>query len=212
MLPTQVTFNGMPNTRWWAFEDSRTNFGDIKPDTTDLAKLLLIEFGLVYANDWFLVPFTVPAGSDRDRPRHGGDQRVRRAHLDRGRRPRRRRRLAALGDVPASASRATGTRPADLSLLMPPAAQKVLEGAPLEEVLLARDEMANMVWGDRADDPAAVGRAEARARSRRTRPRAFFERDLERRLGAPPEPPPPRRRGEDPLPGDELACPRTGSR
>ena len=21
MLPTQATFNGMPNTRWWAFED-----------------------------------------------------------------------------------------------------------------------------------------------------------------------------------------------
>jgi hypothetical protein len=55
MLPTQVKFNGMPNTRWWAFEDSRTNFGDVKPDTTDLAKLLLIEFGLIYANDWFLV-------------------------------------------------------------------------------------------------------------------------------------------------------------
>ena len=53
----------MPNTRWWTFEDGRTNFGDVKPDTTDLAKLLLIEFGLVYANDWFLVPFTVPAGS-----------------------------------------------------------------------------------------------------------------------------------------------------
>jgi hypothetical protein len=47
MLPTQVTFNGMPNTRWWRFEDGRTNFGDVKPDTTDLAKLLLIELGLV---------------------------------------------------------------------------------------------------------------------------------------------------------------------
>lgn len=63
MLPTQVTFNGMPNTRWWEFEDSRTNFGDIRPDTTDLAKLLLIEFGLTFANDWFLVPFTVPSGT-----------------------------------------------------------------------------------------------------------------------------------------------------
>ena len=62
MLPTQVTFNGMPNTRWWTFEDNRTNFGDVKPDTTDLAKLMLIEFALVYANDWFLVPFTMPAG------------------------------------------------------------------------------------------------------------------------------------------------------
>jgi len=41
MMPTQVTFNGMPNARWWAFEDGATNFGDVKPDTTDLAKLLL---------------------------------------------------------------------------------------------------------------------------------------------------------------------------
>jgi hypothetical protein len=62
-LPTAVTFNGMPNTRWWTFEDSRTNFGDIKPDTTDLAKLMLMDFGLIYANDWFLIPYTVPAGS-----------------------------------------------------------------------------------------------------------------------------------------------------
>ena len=28
--PTPVTFNGMPNTRWWAFEDGRTNFGDVE--------------------------------------------------------------------------------------------------------------------------------------------------------------------------------------
>jgi hypothetical protein len=63
MLPTAVTFNGMPNTRHWAFEDGRTNFGDVKPDTTDLGKLLLLEIGLIYANDWFIVPFTVPSGS-----------------------------------------------------------------------------------------------------------------------------------------------------
>jgi len=63
MLPTRATFNGMPNSRWWRFEDSRTDFGDIAPDTTDLAKLLLVEFGLVFAGDWFVVPFTVPASS-----------------------------------------------------------------------------------------------------------------------------------------------------
>ena len=53
----------MPNTRWWTFEEGRTNFGDIDPDTTDVNKLLLMEFALVYANDWFLLPFTVPAGT-----------------------------------------------------------------------------------------------------------------------------------------------------
>jgi hypothetical protein len=33
-----------PNTRWWAFEDGKTNFGDIRPGTNEIAKLLLIEF------------------------------------------------------------------------------------------------------------------------------------------------------------------------
>src|SRR4030095_7404546 len=62
-IPVPVVFDGMPNTRWWSFEDRRTNFGDIKPDTTDLSKLLLMEFGLIYANDWFMVPVTLPVGS-----------------------------------------------------------------------------------------------------------------------------------------------------
>ncbi len=51
MIPVPVSFAGMPNTRWWAFEDSKTNFGDIDASTTDLPKLLLLEFALVYAND-----------------------------------------------------------------------------------------------------------------------------------------------------------------
>ena len=55
-MPAPIVFEGMPNTRWWAFEDRRTNFGDVRPDTTDLGKLLLMEFALVYANDWFVLP------------------------------------------------------------------------------------------------------------------------------------------------------------
>ena len=55
-IPTPIQFDGMPHTRWWRFEEGRSNFGDIDPDTTDINKLLLIEFGLVYANDWFLLP------------------------------------------------------------------------------------------------------------------------------------------------------------
>ena len=30
-IPAPVRFNGMPDTRWWAFEDGKTNFGDIRP-------------------------------------------------------------------------------------------------------------------------------------------------------------------------------------
>ena len=62
-IPVPVSFSGMPNTRWWAFEEKQTNFGDIDASTTDLAKLLFMEFALVYSNDWFVVPSTLPAGT-----------------------------------------------------------------------------------------------------------------------------------------------------
>lgn len=188
MLPVGVTFNGMPNTRWWTFEDGRTNFGDVKPDTTDLAKLLLIEFGLVYANDWYMVPFTVPAGSLA---------RVEGVAVTNVFGERIWVEAAGSGDdedwqrwaMFLMSVRGEAHVPADLTLMIPPAAQQVLEGPPLEEVALARDEMANQVWGieQTVPLPSGVGKrgGEAAAETR-----GWHERDLERRLGAPPQPPP----------------------
>lgn len=145
LLPANVTFDGMPNTRWWAFEDGKTNFGNIKPDPTDLAKLLLIEFGLVYANDWFLVPFELPAGSiakirgiavtnvfgERtwiDPAGAGTDEQWQRWGMFTIN-------TTAVGDA------------VDTSLLLVPSSPKIMDGAPIEDVMLVRDEMANMVWG-----------------------------------------------------------------
>ena len=76
---------------------------------------------------------------------------------------------------------------ADTSLLLLPTAPGVLEGAPLEEVLLVRDEVANMVWGIETTVPSPTGEGTpGREAARDTR--RFFERDLARRLGAPPAP------------------------
>jgi hypothetical protein len=80
--------------------------------------------------------------------------------------------------------------PADLSLLVPPAAQKVLEGAPLEEILFARDEMANMVWAIEKTIALPSGDPK-RGREAAYETRYTYEQDLERRLGGPPLPPPP---------------------
>ena len=77
VIPIPVSFSGMPNTRWWAFEDSKTNFGDIDASTTDLAKLLFMEFALVYANDWFVIPYTLPAGAIASIASFRRDQRLR---------------------------------------------------------------------------------------------------------------------------------------
>ncbi len=145
-IPAPVRFNGMPDTRWWAFEDGKTNFGDVRPGTTDLAKLLLVEFGLVYANDWFVFPYTVPTGSVLNvRGLAVTNTFGERFWIE------------AAGSGPDEAWQrwsmftlnVKGERgePADLTLLVLPTVPKVQEGEPLEEVALIRDEVANMAWG-----------------------------------------------------------------
>lgn len=158
-FPVPVSFSGMPNTRWWKFEDSQTNFGDINPDTTDLNKMLFIEFALIYANDWFLVPFTLPAGSIAEvkgisvinvfgektwiEPAGKGlDDDWKRWNMF------------------ALNVKGNQREPADNSLLILPTVDKIQEGKPIEEVVFIRDEIANMVWAieKRIPVPTGVGK------------------------------------------------------
>lgn len=155
-IPTPITFDGMPNTRWWTFEEGKINFGDIRPDTTDINKLLLIEFGLVYANDWYLVPITLPAGAIA---KVGGMtvKNVFGEHLwinatGRGRDDDPNRWTMYSMDI-AGVDR----RPADLSFMVVPSVPKIQEGDPIEEIQLTRDEVANMVWGIETRVPLPSG-------------------------------------------------------
>jgi hypothetical protein len=190
LLPAPVSFDGMPNTRWWAFEDGKTNFGDIRPDTTDLAKLLLIEFGLVYANDWFLVPRVLPAGSlarvrglavtnvfgERtwvEAAGSGADDDWQRWAMF----------LVNVREADADVER--GDEAADTALVLLPTTMTVQEGRPLEEVRLIRDEVANMVWGIETSVPLPTGQSKPGREAARER-RAFLQEELARRLAAAP--------------------------
>jgi hypothetical protein len=55
-LPNHITFRGMADPRWWDFETGVTDFGQLDAEHVDLPKLLVMEFALVYGNDWFVVP------------------------------------------------------------------------------------------------------------------------------------------------------------
>jgi hypothetical protein len=55
-LPAPVRFKGQPQPRFWEMEESQTDFGKIDTSTTGLLHLLLAEFGLIYSNDWFMLP------------------------------------------------------------------------------------------------------------------------------------------------------------
>jgi hypothetical protein len=156
MLPAPVAYDGMPDPRWWAFEDGRTSFAGVRADTTDLAKLVFTEFALVFSNDWFLVPCDLVSGTvakvrglavtnvfgERlwvEPAGAGADEDWQRWSM-------------FTLDVEGS-----GDEPADTSLLLLPAVPKANEGAPLEQVTLVRDEMANMVWGVEKTVPMATG-------------------------------------------------------
>jgi hypothetical protein len=188
MVPAPVSFGGMPNTRWWTFEDGRTNFGEVRPDMTDLAKLLLIEFGLVYANDWHIIPCTVPSGAIAT---------VRGVAVTNVFGERTWIEAAGAGDdedwqrwaMFLLSVKGHAQEAADLSLLIPPAAHKILDGPPIEDVVLARDEMANMVWGIERHVPLMTGESKP-GREAADDMRRFMEQALERRLGHPPQAPP----------------------
>ena len=183
-IPTALGFEGMPNTRWWSFEEGGTNFGDIKPDTTELGKLLFLEFGLVYANDWFLVPLTVPAGSvvtvrglavtnvfgERTwiEPAGAGAENAWQTW-----------RMFQLSTRGASASTA-----ADTGLVMLPTVSKVMEERPGEAFTLLRDEMANMVWGIEELVPLPTG-GTRRGREAALELRRHIERIIAAAPGAP---------------------------
>lgn len=155
-IPTNIQFEGMPNTRWWTFEDGKTNFGDVKPDTTDINKLLLMEFGLVYANDWFMVPFQLPVGclanvrglavtnvfGERtwiEASGSGQDEDWQRWAMFN---------LAVRGSEDVKS---------DTTLLLLPTVPKISESSPVEDVYLIRDEVSNMVWGIEKIVPLPTG-------------------------------------------------------
>jgi len=146
VFPALVRYSGMPLPRWWAIEDGTTNFAAVRPDSTDLARLVFLEFALVYSNDWCQLPCDLPSGalatiqglSVTDVFGHrlwitpagtGSGQDWQRWTMFT---------MDAIGS--------TGV-PADLSLLLPPAVPKVADGPALEDVTLVRDENANLVWG-----------------------------------------------------------------
>lgn len=156
VVPTAVTYPGMPASRLWEFEDGRVNFGAVEALPEDLGRMLLSSFALVYGANWLLIPLETPVGAL-----------VRITRLDVrdtfGR-------TTTVGPTAPGGewgifglSRADG--PPDDALLIAPALPASLQGRDIEEVLLLRDELANLAWAiERAtegEDGQPADRAQA---------------------------------------------------
>ena len=62
-IATSLRFAGMPEKRWWNFENRYIDFGSISPKKNNIASILLMEFGLVYSPDWFIIPHLMASGN-----------------------------------------------------------------------------------------------------------------------------------------------------
>ena len=148
-IPTEATFAGMPNNRWWEFEDGKVDLGNISAETTDIAKSVVAEYALIYGNDWFVVPYTLPVGSlSKINGLLVTDVFGQKTFVE----------AAAQGETDDWASwglfnlsikkhSEVQNEQCDTRLFLPPAIEKIHESEAIEEVLMLRDEMANMVWG-----------------------------------------------------------------
>jgi hypothetical protein len=153
MIPTRVRYPGMPSSRFWEFEDARVDLGAVQVDAGDLARLLLVEFSLVYGNDWFVVPVDVVTGTI---------SRIAALEVVDTFGQRRTIAAAAEGD-PGRRSRlfrlsTPGTDLTADALLVPPLLGPSLESPAVEQVRFARDENANLVWAIERIVESPVGR------------------------------------------------------
>jgi hypothetical protein len=152
-LPARVQYPGMPAARWWELEDHAVDFGAL--ETAGVARVVLAELALVYGADWFAIPLEVPVGALTRidaltvTDTFGVTVRIR---------PTREARPSAGWDTFA-VSADPGTPP--LGLFVPAVLGRTLDGPPVEQVAIVRDETANLAWAVQTIEPDALGRPRA---------------------------------------------------
>ena len=185
VIPAPAEFAGMPNPRWWAFEDAAVDLGNFRADASDLAKIVVAEFAIVYGNNWFVVPYEQPIGTLAEiagvviTDVFGQRTLVRAATDSSGGK-------WTSWDMFSLSPRGTGAASAPLPehLFLPATLATVIDAAPHESVALVRDESADMVWGVETRVPDGVGASQDGTQSARR-----FTDEIEARR--PPVPPPP---------------------
>lgn len=158
LVPTPTAYEGMPAERWWEFEDDGVDFSAVEGAPEDLSRLLLLEFALVYGNDWFTVPVDLPVGSLSS---------VASLELDTtfGE-------TVSVGDAVVAGDDPTtdwnmyslGLDPAgdERGLFLAPTLVERVESDPVETVELSRDEAANVAWAVETAVEGGVGQARNR--------------------------------------------------
>lgn len=155
VFPSEISYPGMPAARWWEMEDALIDFANIRASTSETAKLLYSEFGMLYSNDWLVMPLDLSVGN-LNKITHMvitdvfGQQvlveRAVQAEADEN-----------WGLFQVHDRQGLSPAQADPYLFLPAVAHDILEGQVLERVEYIRDEMANMVWAVETIVPDGLG-------------------------------------------------------
>jgi hypothetical protein len=157
-IPTEASFAGAPNNRWWQMEDGSVDLANLKASETDLVKILVSQYALQYSTDWLALPYDLPTGSFTAvegivvKDTFGYYTLIEAAHKNNAE------------DWNSfnlySLSRTGGEfSPPDFDkrVLLPPAVARIHESEPLEQIKFIRDEMANLVWAIEKRVPNGLG-------------------------------------------------------
>jgi len=143
--PSQVSYHGMPSARWWTFEDRQINIGDINRPYLNFLTMMMMEFALIYSNDWYIIPLGHKVGHIRKIERlqvmdsFGVTTEV----------------VPVIDTTPDKQGWEVFTLNPHRSIrelsdgrlfYLPNNLYYALESEPIEKVSLLRDEMANLVW------------------------------------------------------------------
>ena len=150
VLATPLGFPGAPAARYWEIEDAAVDLSAATVAPHETASLLLLEYVFAYGGDALLVPLELTVGSRA----HVGGVVIVDVFGDRVLSE-----PSGVADVAAPRARFAmfGCTGDEDALLLAPAIGSSLESEPIEDVLLLRDEMANLGWAVEAIAPDASG-------------------------------------------------------
>jgi hypothetical protein len=155
-IPAPLDFAGMPNPRFWTFEDPAVRFDALEilaaPNASPSSvTLMVLDFALSYSDDWFLVPLTLNAWTAFEATTVAvtdvfGD--IANAEPPDGRWNM--FRLDAKSGTSGLSRLFLAASPADAD-----------DGVAIEEVHFLRDEIANVVWAVERITPHPIGMGRA---------------------------------------------------
>ena len=148
VMPAPVSFRGAPAQRFWEMEDRAIDYGLLPAGPGDIPQLMLSEFASGFGNEWYVIPIDLDVGTlTKTRSLLITDSFGVQTLISPVNDPAQPVTDWSMFELSGIHRKdAPDPRPRSNLFFLAPSLLKTIDSRPLEEVLLMRDEMANMAW------------------------------------------------------------------